>query len=91
MSRITQELMRKGANMMPQKFRERQAVIREFAGQYQCAGKRSKGQVLDQLEKLTGLNRNYAARALRSINLKTKKPNLRRSVIGRKRYKDEGT
>ncbi len=88
MSRITQELMRKGANMMPLNFRERQAVIREYAGQYQRAGKRSKGQVLDQLEKLTGLNRNYAARVLRSIDPKPKKPNLRRSGSGRKRYYD---
>jgi hypothetical protein len=44
---------------------ERKAVTREAAGRYERAKKQEKGRMLDELCKLTGYNRCYAARLLR--------------------------
>ena len=46
--------------------RERQAITREMARRYRRAGKRERGLILDELCALTGYNRSYAARLLRS-------------------------
>ncbi|MCL6534376.1 MAG: DDE-type integrase/transposase/recombinase [Armatimonadetes bacterium] len=45
--------------------RQRQAVTRHLAQEYQKAGKKRKGQLLDALIQLTGYRRSYAARVLR--------------------------
>jgi hypothetical protein len=45
--------------------KEKQAVTREMATEYNRATKKQKGQILDTLTKLTGYNRSYAARVLR--------------------------
>jgi hypothetical protein len=44
--------------------REKQAVTRETRGEYQKAGKKQKGLILDQFARLTGYNRKYAIRLL---------------------------
>jgi hypothetical protein len=46
--------------------RERQAITKEMARRYKRAGKRERGLMLDELCALTGYNRSYAARLLRS-------------------------
>jgi hypothetical protein len=43
---------------------ERKAVTRETRREYQCAGKKEKGLILDQYVHLTGYNRKYAIRVL---------------------------
>jgi hypothetical protein len=45
---------------------ERQAITKEMARRYVRAGKRERGLMLDELCALTGYNRSYAARLLRS-------------------------
>jgi hypothetical protein len=45
---------------------ERRSVTNELRGEYRKAGKRRKGQILDEFCALTGYNRSYAARRLRS-------------------------
>jgi hypothetical protein len=45
--------------------RQRQAVTRRLAQDYQKASKERKGQLLDHLVYLTGYRRSYAARLLR--------------------------
>jgi hypothetical protein len=44
---------------------ERRAVVRELAREYLRASKKERGILLDEVVRLTGFNRNYAARALR--------------------------
>jgi hypothetical protein len=45
--------------------RQKQAVTKQLALNYQRAGKRKRGEVLDWLVELTGYNRSYAAKVLR--------------------------
>lgn len=89
MPRKTPQLTFKGVNGVPLNLRERQAVVRELARQYQRAGKRVKGQLLDQLQMLTGFNRSYAARVLRTARPADKQRNRRRPGSGRKRQYDD--
>jgi len=89
MSRNTQDLMRKGVLKMPLNFRERQSVIKELASQYKNATKRDKGQLIDYLQTLTGFNRSYATRALRTVKaIASKGIKPKRSSAGRKCYYD---
>ena len=44
---------------------ERQAVMRELAGRYRIGGKKERGVVLDEVVRLCGYSRSYAARRLR--------------------------
>jgi len=48
---------------------ERQAVLRELAKSYRRAGKKEKGHVLDEVVRLCGYSRAYAARALHGYAL----------------------
>ena len=50
---------------VPLEFRERQAVLQEYAERYRKARKGEKGILLDEAASLLHLNRNYLARALR--------------------------
>ena len=89
MSRIIRNLIDEGANIVPLNFRERQSVIKELANQYKGVTKRDKGLLIDQLQTLTGFNRSYAARALRTAKLTSVKgQKAKRSNAGRKRYYD---
>ncbi len=45
--------------------KEKQAVTKQLAHNYNRAGKMQKGKILDVLIQLTGYNRSYAARVLR--------------------------
>jgi len=90
MPRNRKDLTLKGATGMPLNFRERQSVIKELANQYKGATKRDKGLLIDQLQTLTGYNRSYAARALRTAKLTSVKgQKAKRSNAGRKRYYDD--
>ena len=51
---------------MPLIMSEKQSVTNVMRDEYRKAGKRRKGQMLDELCKLCGYNRSYAARKLRS-------------------------
>jgi hypothetical protein len=48
---------------------ERQAVLRELAGRYRQGGKRERGLILDEVVRLCGYSRRYAARRLRTYAL----------------------
>lgn len=48
---------------------ERQAVLRELAGRYRQGGKRERGLILDEVVRLCGYSRSYAARRLRTYAL----------------------
>ena len=73
---------------MPLTMSERQSVTNEMRDEYRKAGKKEKGRILDEFSKLTGYNRNYASRKLRSPketrSYKKVKKGLRKSR-GRKR------
>lgn len=87
MPRNKKDLTLKGAIEMPLNFRERQSVIKELANQYKGATKRDKGLLIDHLQTLTGFNRSYAARALRTAKIApVKGQKAKRSNAGRKRY-----
>lgn len=59
--------------------RQRQAVTRRLAQDYQKAGKKRKGQLLDHLVYLTGYRRSYAARVLRqALQPRPRRPGKRR-------------
>ena len=45
---------------------ERKPIYRETAKEYQKVRKKAKNEILDRFLSITGLNRNYAARLLRS-------------------------
>jgi hypothetical protein len=45
---------------------ERKSVTNELRDEYRKAGKKRKGQILSELCALTGYNRSYASRRLRS-------------------------
>jgi hypothetical protein len=51
---------------MPLTMQERQSVTNEMRDKYRSAKKKRKGQILDEFCELTGYNRSYAARKLRS-------------------------
>lgn len=47
--------------------KERKSVTAVVAGRYRRAGKKDKGQILDEFTQLTGYNRSYAAWVLRNV------------------------
>ncbi len=71
----------------------RKAVVKEAAKRYRRARKRDKGQILDEFVALTGYNRCYAARVLRSGEKRRYQPPPRRRRGGKrgrkKRYGDQ--
>ena len=60
--------------------KQKQAVAREVALRYKKARKKEKGVILNELTKITGYNRSYAARVLRE--------KIRPKVVGKKRIGD---
>lgn len=94
MSRITRQLTPEEVKGVPLNLRERQAVIRELAGQYQRGSKQRRGELLNQLQALCGYNRSYAARVLRQATSgaaanSRHAPGGRRPGSGRKRHYDD--
>lgn len=78
---------------MPLTMSERQSVTNQLRDEYRKAGKKRKGQMLDDFCSLTGYNRSYAARKLRSLKTtrscnKAKKA-LQRSRGRKRRYGPE--
>jgi len=61
--------------------KERQSVTSVVAGRYRRAGKKNKGQVLDEFTQLTGYNRSYAAWVLRNCG---KRIRINNKMISRK-------
>jgi len=62
--------------------RQRQAVTRRLAQEYQKAHKKRKGQILDTLVQLTGYQRSYAARVLRqALHPRPPRPGKRRRSV----------
>ena len=67
---------------MPLSFKQRQAVLKEYAERYRKARKGEKSALLDEAEEMLRLNRNYLARALRRKRQRAK-PVVRVHTRGR--------
>ena len=59
----------------------RRIITAKMAKGYEKASKREKGKILDSLEELTGFNRTYLARRLRSFSSR------RKGKVRKRRYK----
>ena len=66
--------------------KERQSVTAVMAGRYRKAGKKDKGQILDEFSQLTGYNRSYAAWVLRNVG-KRIRINNNLIIVGDRRKK----
>jgi len=66
--------------------KERQSVTSVVAGRYRRAGKKGKGQILDEFTQLTGYNRSYASWVLRSVG-KRIRINDKLVIVGDRRKK----
>ena len=66
--------------------KERQSVTAVVAGRYRKAGKKDKGQILDEFSQLTGYNRSYAAWVLRNVG-KRIRINNNLIIVGDRRKK----
>ncbi len=66
---------------------ERQALIKMLSRKYYFGSKKQKGFIIDELVELSGFNRSYATRTLRSISHKPKTKTKRKS--GRYTYYDD--
>ena len=66
---------------------ERQALIKMLSRKYYLGSKKQKGFIIDELVELSGFNRSYATRTLRSISHKPKTKTKRKS--GRNTYYDD--
>jgi hypothetical protein len=64
--------------------RTRKSLVREAAKRYRRARKKDKGQILDEFVALTGYNRCYAARVLRSSQKRRYQPPPRRGLPGKR-------